>query len=246
MLYKEFKPSRSLEQYIDTIWMVKNSGMASQSRITPDGFVDLIFNFGEKTPTLPAWNIGLSGMMTRYRDVSSVPNSELIGIRFKPGQFRAISNFQLAEIKNHTIYASEIIPAFSEKLLEQVAESKNMTDKIVLIETAIKKLITDFRHHSLITSVCHSIEMHYQVIDLKQIADNHYISLRQLERHFKASVGLTMKEYHSIVRYNKVLNSIAEMSEQSLLHTAFDHGFFDHAHLTKELKRIGGTNPSLL
>lgn len=53
-----------------------------------------------------------------------------------------------------------------------------------------------------------------------------------------------MKEYHSIIRLNETLKSISNSPEKSLLHTAFDHGYFDHAHLTKEIKKMTGMNPS--
>jgi transcriptional regulator GlxA family with amidase domain len=35
-------------------------------------------------------------------------------------------------------------------------------------------------------------------MSINEIAENHYISLRQLERRFKAKIGVTLKEFTSI------------------------------------------------
>ena len=79
-----------------------------------------------------------------------------------------------------------------------------------------------------------------------KIAKNHYISLRQLERRFKTIVGVTMKEYHSIIRFNKAKDNIMENPNLSLLNIAFDNGYFDHSHLAKEVNKMSGLNPSEL
>ncbi|MDO5979335.1 AraC family transcriptional regulator [Flavivirga spongiicola] len=246
MNYKEYSPTVLLEQYIDTYWVSGSSDYATESRILPDGYVDLIFDIDKDSYTFWDNSIRVSGMMTTYRNVVSKENSETFGIRFKTGQFNAISNIPLSEIKNKTINASDIIPKCDNFIYEELISKKNHRDKLQFIEEFLMKLIncSNSNKNSLVLSVCSSISSNFQSIDLVKIAQNHFISLRQLERRFKATVGVTMKEYHSIVRFSKTVESISNNPTKSLLNTAFDNGYFDHSHLTKEINRMAGINPS--
>ncbi len=246
MLYQEYIPSKPLLPYIDTYWVAKNHGSKVESRILPDGFIDIVFDLNRDLDTF-LWNrIRVSGMMTSYRNIISEQHSETFGIRFKPGKLSMLSNFPFSEIKNDTINASEILSNLNTSLLEVLIDMKNQFVRINHIETVLIRLLeaANIEQHHLIPSVCDTIENDYKAIDLVKIANQHHISLRQLERRFKAAVGVTMKEYHAIVRFKKTIESISKHPNKSLLHTAFDHGYFDHAHLTKVINKMSGLNPS--
>ena len=100
--------------------------------------------------------------------------------------------------------------------------------------------------YSLISSVCHRIHQSFVSLSLDHIARAHGIGLRQLERLFRANVGVTMKEYQTIIRFKHTLQDIASDPEKSLLHVAYDMGYFDHAHLTREINKMAGIPPSQL
>ncbi|MCG8331090.1 MAG: helix-turn-helix domain-containing protein [Chitinophagales bacterium] len=243
--YQEYIPSNSLLPYIDSYWVAKNNDDTIESRILPDGFIDIIFDING-TSKHSDDGIKVSGMMTKYRDVMSDQNAENFGIRFKAGQFSLLSNFPFSEIKNNTINISKLLPAFNPLLLEELIDRNDPSSRIKLIESVLINQLSavDVDQNSLITSVCAAIKKHYKAIDLVQIANQHFVSLRQLERRFKVAVGVTMKEYHSIIRFKKTLECISKKTEKSLLHIAFDNGYFDHAHLTKDILKMAGVNPS--
>mgnify|MGYP001801875907 CR=1 FL=1 len=102
------------------------------------------------------------------------------------------------------------------------------------------------REDRLITSVCHDLESQYTKVDIGALARQYYLSLRQLERRFKSVVGVSMKEYQRIFRFTHTLADIRKNPSKSLLQIAFDHGYTDHAHLTREVRRMTGRNPSML
>ena len=81
-------------------------------------------------------------------------------------------------------------------------------------------------------------------IKLTELAKSNFISLRQLERRFKKYIGITLKEFSTIIRFNSTKHLIANNHKTSLLEIAFDMGYYDHAHLNTEFKRMAGENPS--
>lgn len=205
MEYNEYKPSILLEQFIDCYWISKNSCESTGSRILPDGYVDIIFNLDYSQDRYSKDDIRVSGMMTTYREVILTRNSETLGIRFKAGAFHSISNIPLSEIKNKTINFSDLSPKFNYSILEDLKNTNNHFEKNQIVNNILIQQIdwSNAKRNNLERSVCQSIHLNFQKIDLVKIAQDHFISLRQLERRFKAIVGVTMKEYHSIVRFKK-------------------------------------------
>ncbi|RKR07869.1 AraC-like DNA-binding protein [Maribacter vaceletii] len=248
MSYKEYIPSKNLNSIVDSIWIATNNGNKIESRILPDGYVDIIFDLDKQMHLNSGNEIRVSGMMTKFKKVVSRENSETLGVRFKTGQFNAISSIPLSEIKNTTINASNLFPQLNKSLLNELIEKNNHLEKVQLINSFLTTEInwSNLDEKKLEHSVCKSIQSNYRELDLSKIAKNHYISLRQLERRFKTIVGVTMKEYHSIIRFNKAKKNILENPKLSLLNIAFDNGYFDHSHLAKEINKMSGLNPSQL
>lgn len=246
MNYKEYIPSENLNSIVDTIWIATNNGKEIESIILPDGYVDIIFDLDQQMHLNSGNEIRISGMMTKYKKVTSRKNSETIGIRFKTGQFNAISNIPLSEIKNTAINASNLFPKLNNSFLNELIEKKHQWEKVRLINRFLLAEInwSGLTVNKLEHSVCASIQLNYKELNLNKIAKNHCISLRQLERRFKTTVGVSMKEYHSIIRFNKTKAYITENPNLSLLNIAFDNGYFDHSHLSKEIKKMSGLNPS--
>nr|WP_298531955.1 helix-turn-helix domain-containing protein [uncultured Algibacter sp.] len=237
-----------MNSIVDTIWIATNNGQERESRILPDGYVDIIFELGKQMQLNSGNEIRISGMMTKFKKVVSKKNSETLGVRFKTGQFNSISSIPLSEIKDTAINASNLFPKLNNSFLEELIEKKCHFEKMQLINSFLTAEInwTAKNVNKLERSVCESIRANYRELDLGLIAKDHCISLRQLERRFKTIVGITMKEYHSIIRFNKAKDSIIENPNLSLLSIAFDNGYFDHSHLTKESNRLSGLNPSEL
>ncbi len=246
MTYKEFKPSKKIEPIVDTYWSYSNLEKVENETILPDGSMDIIFNLGTSTSSISTNSIGISGMMTEFSNKSFNENSNLFGIRLKSGTLSKLTKFPLFEIKNKTVEASLIIPEFNLEILEKLDELKSTEQKIQIIENEIssilstKKSSNDRHIFSVIEFIRHSSEP----ISIKKIAENHFISLRQLERKFKLKVGVTLKEYERIIRFKKTKEIIKTRPNESLLHIAFDNGYFDHSHLTNEFKRFSGQIPS--
>ncbi|MCK5854149.1 MAG: helix-turn-helix transcriptional regulator, partial [Sulfurovaceae bacterium] len=187
-----------------------------------------------------------SGMMTTFSDKTFDKNTNLFGVRFKPGMLSKLTTFPLFEIKNKIIEASIVIPKLNIETVGQLKELCNIDKKIQLIERKIiNTLYTKSpSNDAFIFSVIKTLHSSPMPISIENIAKNHCISLRQLERKFKHQVGVTAKEYDRIVRFTKAKNNIKSQRNKSLLNIALKNGYFDHSHLTNEFKRFSGQTPS--
>lgn len=246
MQYKEYQPHPYWQAYVDTYWYAKG-GEVGISRIFPDGYLDIIFVLkGGRTASMD--RIRISGMMTSFRDVALDSEMEVLGIRFRPSSLSLLQAIPVGQLKNLSICLNEITKLPIAEWSERLLEISSMAEKIHWIEHYLLPcLFGPFgEEDELLSTVCQQITQQYVQIDISTLAKQYFISLRQLERRFKEKIGISMKEYHRVQRFSKTLDEIRQLPEKSLLHIAFDHGYADHAHLTREVFRMTGSNPSAL
>ncbi|QFZ54626.1 helix-turn-helix domain-containing protein [Oceanihabitans sp. IOP_32] len=238
-MYQEIKPSKGIDNLIDSFWAFSNNKSSENFKVLPDTCVDLIFDLNQ--------NKGfLSGIMTNYQYRELATESDLIGVRFKSEKFGFLSKIPLYQTKNLRLELAEIFPTQNLKVLNQLTDIEKLTDKISFLENFVA---TSFKQDvesqdQIILTVAEKIRTLQGIVNVGDLAKLHHISLRQLERRFKSYIGVTVKEFSNIVRFNNTKNSIATFTKTSLLEIAFDMGFFDHSHMTYEFKRISGENPS--
>ncbi|MBW8686643.1 AraC family transcriptional regulator [Chitinophaga rhizophila] len=244
MSYRQFKPHPALSAYIDAYWLVEGSGNALHtSNILPDGCVDLIFNLDDQcrntegTITMESEKTYLIGTMTTFKTSCIGPDNKLIGVRFKPAAFSSFFRFApLHEITDLSIdFKPTDIPEIN-KLRERPVQYLN--------HYFLNRLIQP-RHNLL--DVAREIEQAKGQLPIHELAKRNYITTRQLERHFQRYVGTSPKEFANIIRFRNAHALIKRNKEKrSLLTIAFECGYYDHAHLTNDIKRYTGLTPSQL
>lgn len=244
MAYREFQPHPLLRPYIDAYWVMKGDKPASESqRIYPDGCIDIIYNLGgdflsdNRTFTMRNESVYLVGTMLRYKDITRELNTTLLGIRFKPLGFSAFFRFaSLHEITEKTI-------EFGRKQLPDIRE---------LDEDTLATLDKFFGHRlpskpNSLFPVIDTILINKGIISIDKLAKLHFITPKQLERNFKKDLGASPKEFTNFVRYQHAIQLIGKKPySENLLDVALDAGFYDHAHLTNEIKKYSGILPSQL
>ncbi|MEN7550123.1 helix-turn-helix domain-containing protein [Rapidithrix thailandica] len=254
MPYLEFTPSAQLQHLIESYWISETFEGVHAHKILPDGCMDILFNLGEEihsealgqVSSIPKYGVSIVGMMTRFSEISMKPQGKALGIRFRPGQFSKLTGIPLSHFRNELINANEILPKIQNLPFEQLFQLTDPRQQIRLLE---QEFYNTFQVHipgknSLVTSVTDFILEASSPVKVQETAKVHGISVRQLERVFQNQVGVTAKEFASIIRFKRTLRQIALQPEKSLLHIAFENGYYDHAHLTREFKKFSGISPS--
>jgi AraC-like DNA-binding protein len=242
MRYKEFKPEKILKAYIDAYWILETDSLYKPAtrRIFADGCTEIFINIGNSTPyvnsvtPLRPCRIYLGGTMTSSSIVTSVPNSSFAGIRFKPAGFSAFYHLPLDKIVDRIIEFpdKELI-----KLIDLDEELPIRLDKFFLA-----KIKPDL---SAILPITGAIEQHKGLVTVDFIAKDQHLSHRTLERIFNRDLGIPPKEFIKIIRFQHASKKVKmARSQESLLRIAYETGYYDHAHLTREFKRYSGLNPS--
>ncbi len=243
MPYQQFEPHLALRPYIDAYWTVTgNNPEPVSQRILPDGCVDIILNLGDDLRdkdgiSMKSENVYLVGTMTQAIESRVQQNTHLLGIRFKPAGFSAF--YQYASLHGFT----DKTVAFETKLAPDLKQT--LKHSVAYLNRFFLNRLAPPGHH--LQQVVRAIECSKGLLRVPDLEDHHSLSTRQLERQFKQFIGISPKEFISLVRFRQVLHSIHNNSNnKSLLHIAFDHGYYDHAHLANTIKKYTGLTPSQL
>jgi AraC-like DNA-binding protein len=244
MVYKKVNPSKELEPFIHFYWELKGNECEKQwERVFPDGCAGIILNLGNNCLTD---NGGLSmefrktyvvGAMNSFKDSYIDNDTHLIGVCLKPATFANFYSYASQnELTNSTVELEKSISFNFDKAFENPF---NYFDRFYSerIKTKANRL----------ESVINDIHSANGIISIQELAKRNFTTLRQLERNFKKLIGLSPKEYSSIIRFQHALSLIKDAKQnRSLLDIAFECGYYDHSHLSLEIKRNTGLSPSSL
>lgn len=242
MEYEEITPCTALSPYIHAFWELKGGNEDRQwERNFPDGCAGLVINLGATCLTdngmvkMDAGKTYVVGAMTSFKDSFIEENTHLLGVCLKPGVFANFYNYaSQSEIIDQTIQLEAVQSFDIDKLIKNPAYYLN-----------------DFFTHrlqngnGLLSMVIEDIHRTKGQVNISEIAKRNFTTVRQLERKFKIQIGITPKEYSRIVRFQNALSKIkCSGQETSLLDIAFECGYYDHSHLTNDIKRNTGMLPS--
>jgi AraC-like DNA-binding protein len=243
MQYREHQPSEILADHIDIYWTLETGPMHESSirRIIADGCTEIFVNIGSSTPCVNAvtllhpGHIYLGGTMTGFSLVSSHPLSRFVGIRFKPSGFSAFYDRALDEL------VDRIIDFPDKELLELIETDESVVGRL---NSFFEKKMREGRRETII-EITATIESLQGNTTVEQLAASHHVSIRTLERIFSRHIGIPPKEFIKIIRFQHTIKRLQNNSSgHSLLQIAADMGYYDHAHLAREIKTYSGLSPS--
>lgn len=244
MKYIEKIPHRELAPFIHSFWELRGDEEDKQwERIFPDGCAGLVMNLGDDCLTdngLVSMEFGKTyvvGAMTSFKDSFINSNTHLIGVCLKPATFSNFYNYAPQnELIDNTIEFEKSNSFNVDKILK---DPINYLNQFYIDRVSLK----DNKLHSVVQDVHNSNGQ----LSIYELSKKNCTSVRQLERNFKRQIGLSPKEYSNIVRFQNALSLIKNTNQnRSLLDIAFECGFYDHSHLTNEIKRNTGLSPSQL
>ncbi len=243
MKYNKVKPYKELEPFIHFYWELKGNEQERQcERVFPDGCAGIVMNLGDACLTDNGLNLMefgktyIVGAMTSFKDSFINADTHLIGVCLKPATFanfyKYISQYELT---NDTVELEKSNSFNVDKTFDNPFNYFNyfFSERIKSKNITLQPVINDI----------HATNGQISISELSKL---NFTTVRQLERDFKRLVGMSPKEYSNIIRFQNALSLIKKSNKKrSLLDIAFECGYYDHSHLTNEIKRNTGLPPSL-
>ena len=243
--YREFAPHPLLQPYVVCYWVLQTGKTARSGNIFSDACSDIIFTLGadvvDDQAIMRHGRRYLVGIMTHCHTVHNAPDAHLLGIRFKPFGIHTLLGFTLQGTADTTAELAPSDFAFPESAATSIDLIQNL-DKY-LLQRLHDKRTSHVRNRALV-SLSETIGAAQGNITVAALASRHHMTERTIERHFQTYAGATVKEVCKQVRFQNALQKIQAGPSVSLAQIAFELGYYDHAHLLKDVKRYAGLTPS--
>lgn len=215
VVYQEYEPPANLKKFCYYFWELRTAQTLTKDFwywILPDACTDSIFD-------LDATNkINHVFVMASAREVEKINlgrQFHYVGLRFLPGVLQTTTLHDM--------------PA-AEKTWHQLKQTATSLERQTRLTSFARTLLAEnkVRDNYLMRHIMAHSEQLRRVSDLAAITD---YTPRQLQRIFRAHMGLTPSSFIQILRF------------QDTLKGAPSHPYADQSHLIKEYKRIAGVTP---
>lgn len=234
--YREARPLPVLRSVVSSVW-VQEIGPDSSPylhRQIPNGAVELTCRLGAPPRVV--------GPRTEAFAEVLEPGTTVVGVRFVPGAFPAISNVPASELAGLTVDASDL---WGNSLSEAVGTATSASEALNAVQQHVRTWMSA-APDPLISAGVRGL-MPWQAADVASLTAALHISESQFRRRCHAAVGLAPKDLHRILRFQGFLalvqSAIAQHRPTSLGRLAIRAGYADQPHLNRECVRLTGVSP---
>ncbi len=254
MILTKIKP-RILGKYVKYFYVLKSkSGQtpASPHRYLPDGNLELLINLGAPVIhsdlekgifQMPQALVG--GLHDSHFFLQHTGAVHLVGAFVKPGAAAVLLNDRTETYKKAFAPADMVFRRELAPLIERLRKLSSPTEIAKLLESFLAPIFLSHdepRYFVNIQKAVETIETSIGSASLKNLHELAYMSERNFRGRFTEYVGFSPKEYARIIRVKKVLRLLK--SGIPIFDVAFQLGYYDPAHLSKDFTGIAGIPPS--
>jgi AraC-like DNA-binding protein len=249
--YHEYIPHPLLRDLVKCFWVHEGSYVADQVQdITPDGCVELIFNFGSPyllctaTPPLELPAAILVGFQRKTLPVRVNGTVKVVAARlFAWGALALLEG----EVRAQTDAVTAVGAAWAtlvKRLESQVSQGHYQEAWTTLQDFLIPKALTRTYDRRLIQAAAKLLYHTNGKCRIEDLADSCHTSVRHLQRQFRHVVGASPKFFARTLRFEQAQRRLMFAPDSDLTRLAYQCGYFDQAHFIKEFRAFTGKTPS--
>lgn len=245
-------PSPVLASVVKHFLIIENSSIIEvKHRMFSDGNTGIVFNYGDAllhqqnsvAKTLP--KSFMYGQLDAFQNIISVGRIGMLIVVFHPFGASGLLKIPAVELKNQILDLGCFYPYETGILLDNILHQSHTISRIKVVENfLISKLKPQTHKGKLANDAVYLINQQHGNLSVMELTSTLQINERQLQRIFEEHIGLTPKRFSGIVRIQYFLKLLRKNSAQtSLTELVYDCGFYDQAHMIREMKNITGITP---
>jgi AraC-like DNA-binding protein len=249
--YQEFIPHATLQDVVKRFWILEKEYTADDNieEVTPDACVELIFNFGSPyiqndstRRELP--KVCLIGLLSKPLRLQANGLVKIVAARFYA--WGALAFFENAADANSAtpVDIKRIWRQAVQRIAAHVeAEEHSKAVEVIedfLIGQRLKTLFDPERVRAAAKLLYHT-KGQFRVAEL---ADYCNLSVRQLQRQFDETTGVSPKTLARTIRFEAIRERLMFHPDVNLTDLAYEFGYTDQAHFIKDFKAFTDKTPS--
>ena len=233
------RPSPDLAGVVDRHWNVRwdlRGRESFEQQILPHPCVNLVWE-----PTGPAVYGVVEGRSVHRLDA----RGEALGVKFLPGAFSPFSALPAIELTGRVVSFEEALGPDGARLARDGQAAASAAERIALAEAFLRERRGDADPRvETVVAVAEAMRSGPPDQRVADVAAEHGLSVRTLQRLFRDHVGVTPKWVLQRYRLHDAAERIAAGEAPDPAALALELGYFDQAHFGNDFRRYVGVPPA--
>jgi AraC-like DNA-binding protein len=253
MEYRELSPGQAVTASVATIWTLRGSSPAPAfDLVLPDGHAEII---AHRAGRFREWRAAEAATEQPVSVVAGVSDRavllsppaatfETIGIRVTPYGLARLSTCRIGELTGRIAPAAAVLAAPAVRLIADAAQADSLDEAVLLIQRGLHRLFDRAAAPPpAVVAAVRRIQITHGAISVEDVLGETGVTARTLERQFAHWVGLSPKRYARVVRFHAAISRLIAAPDIPGALLALQHGYYDQAHFTRDMKAFTGWAP---
>lgn len=238
MAYRELPPPPELAALVACSWLREAPAEPSVQRVLPDACVDVVWVRGRP--------LMVAGPATAPVLAELPAGARVLGVRFRVGAAGAALGLPAAELLDLHVPLRDLWGSAADRIEERLLARPHFP----LAELARAVAAREPAGFDPLVRAA-AVRLARTDPTLPELGASLGVGERQLRRRFADAVGYPPKTLQRVLRFQRFLRLAAagagrEQENGGVARLAADAGYADQAHLTREVRRLGGLPPAAL
>lgn len=251
MKFFSTEPASHLSHLVKQFWIIGNPDpTVVQQKIIPDGYCEIIIHFGDpyRIRLNETWEtqdrVLFAGQIRRFFYLENTGSSGMLGIKLMPAAAFALFQREMSFFTDRVVPLSEMTSRVPPSAMFSRDEIQD-DERILAAQTWVEQLIDSPVYPTIerTARIAQDLIDHKGMINIEDLATQHRITRRQLERAFKKVIGLSPKYYARIMQFNYIFEAM-QSHDNSWVDVALDSGYFDQSHFIRNFRAFTGESPA--
>lgn len=247
--YIEVEPCAALKPYIRCFWGTVGNIRAQRTAdentvlVIPDTCMDIIFDVNYTQSRSSCFFCGIN-------DAPFASHGELRGdvfasfaIRFYAWSAVLFADEDMSDVLNTADRSERYFKGIESELEGRITECGSIFERIEIAERFLLKRLNSLRENPDLMNAVYFLLKTEGNIRIEDLSMYTAASRRKLERLFKSNIGLTPKKLASLIRYQRLWQSMVA-GNFDVQDCVMRFGFSDQPHLLNEFRRYHSMNPT--
>ncbi|SEL73570.1 transcriptional regulator, AraC family [Stigmatella aurantiaca] len=219
------------------LWVPPSGSLTREHEVIPDANADLLLELSDGH-----CRAVLHGPLTRPRRVPTQAGHGYLAVHFHPGALPRLVDATAAELVNEAVELRTLGGVSLDALGARLLAAGTLAPMCEVLEPLLRRLCAP--RGDTFDRVLHYLRTHPGPPRPGVLAKALHLSPRTLQRAFKERVGFCPGTYSRIARLQGALSALRAAPPPSLSELAYQSGYADHAHMTREFRELTGRPPS--
>lgn len=245
MTYRETAPSKDVSHLVFSFWefAASNEDFGSiEHEIFPDGCVSLFYHRNDIFKLKRSF---FSGLNLESVTAPIFPGDIYWGMRIFPASCANILRKNPLIFRESRMIEAEEFPHLTVGLIEKLNACENFSEAVAVYKSHLREL--NFGQSVCDEKVAQALKVIEETsgeIKISELAAELNLSVRQFERRFKKSSGLSPKQFARTRRIRATAVDLVENNDVNWANRAAELGFTDQSHLTHEFVSVTKRSPN--